>query len=877
MVWKVVNIADTGTASKFGADDTDKINKGFSGFDVDDYDINSDFLIRSGKLRIGDSDNSHYYLVVGSNLSANRTITYPLLTNDDIPVFQAHAQTLTNKTIDIKSNPLALRENSYLIFKDGSTYYSVNYLTGAINSNAAFSTVFQAIIDSIASFSPTVFTKIKIAPGIYDVNTEIDIIDKYNVHVQGAGDQITEIRAGPSLGASARIFDTHGSVSGTSKNLTANGIQRAFTVTVSAGDSTAFAAGDYVLLRSTKAYWATEAANKQGEIKQITAVDTGTGVITFSTPLFDTYNTADTASIIKINFAQNIVFSDLSINKDSGYTGTGEWFHMQFVNSFRLNNITAIDPTGSYDSCIRLQSCINGRINACHFIMNTNATTNEQYGLAILDCSQNITVTNCTSRGRFRHPFEAGTNKAGTNQEGLCRAIVFSACTGSDSHEAIFDTHHMAEGVQFIGCQVLGKRLSYGFQIRSPHTSVNNCYIQGSELDGINLEDMAIECDISNTTIIDSKSDGISLKSGYAVADTRISNCLIKNSVANGIEIQTGVNGTCIKDCTIVDNDADGIDLTNADNCVIEGNIIKNNTGWGIDFEASTCTNEILIGNFFSGNGSGAISDGAQTGNVEVANNGYGFTTATTDSTQTLKNKTFPLTFGSNPDGNSFNGTGITNPYLAATTNATVVRDGIFTAGTSTNTQGLLSGGGTAIGSSTMIFDTTEGLGPRYSTGAVANANAGLRWTTAFMRREWGAYMIVRILPSSTSDIRCFVGWSSDTAEIAGETTLNNFSGAGVGKRAGDTNWFTMVNDGDATEDRVDTGVAFAASAVTIELALNSTNFRSKIGTTTNTAVTTELPAASTDLSIHVEIETGAGAADKNIQIFPIYVRNGPI
>ena len=29
MVWKVINITDTGTASKFGADDTDKINKGF--------------------------------------------------------------------------------------------------------------------------------------------------------------------------------------------------------------------------------------------------------------------------------------------------------------------------------------------------------------------------------------------------------------------------------------------------------------------------------------------------------------------------------------------------------------------------------------------------------------------------------------------------------------------------------------------------------------------------------------------------------------------------------------------------------------------------------------------------------------------------------
>jgi hypothetical protein len=35
MVWKVINISDSGTSIKFGADDLDKVNKQLSGIDMD--------------------------------------------------------------------------------------------------------------------------------------------------------------------------------------------------------------------------------------------------------------------------------------------------------------------------------------------------------------------------------------------------------------------------------------------------------------------------------------------------------------------------------------------------------------------------------------------------------------------------------------------------------------------------------------------------------------------------------------------------------------------------------------------------------------------------------------------------------------------------
>ena len=53
-------------------------------------------------LKIQDSDASNSYTIASSNLAADRTITLPLLTGNDVPVFEAHAQTLTNK---ILTNP----------------------------------------------------------------------------------------------------------------------------------------------------------------------------------------------------------------------------------------------------------------------------------------------------------------------------------------------------------------------------------------------------------------------------------------------------------------------------------------------------------------------------------------------------------------------------------------------------------------------------------------------------------------------------------------------------------------------------------------------------------------------------------------------------
>jgi hypothetical protein len=64
--------------------------------------------------QINDISEDHQYIFGVSELVADRTITLPLLTGNDTFVFEAHAQTLTNKTIDGNNNTLTVLAASQL-------------------------------------------------------------------------------------------------------------------------------------------------------------------------------------------------------------------------------------------------------------------------------------------------------------------------------------------------------------------------------------------------------------------------------------------------------------------------------------------------------------------------------------------------------------------------------------------------------------------------------------------------------------------------------------------------------------------------------------------------------------------------------------------
>ena len=58
--------------------------------------------------QINDTSLDHQYIFAASELIADRTVTLPLLTGNDTFVFEAHAQTLTNKTIVAANNTITI-------------------------------------------------------------------------------------------------------------------------------------------------------------------------------------------------------------------------------------------------------------------------------------------------------------------------------------------------------------------------------------------------------------------------------------------------------------------------------------------------------------------------------------------------------------------------------------------------------------------------------------------------------------------------------------------------------------------------------------------------------------------------------------------------
>ena len=101
---------------------------------------------------IKDTDSSHSYNVVVSNLSANRNITLPLLSSNDTFVFANHTQTLSNKTINglTVTNPTfgGFSGSSKIFDSAGDEYLQLKNVSSAVN--------FATITNSATGNGPTI-------------------------------------------------------------------------------------------------------------------------------------------------------------------------------------------------------------------------------------------------------------------------------------------------------------------------------------------------------------------------------------------------------------------------------------------------------------------------------------------------------------------------------------------------------------------------------------------------------------------------------------------------------------------------------------------------------------------------------------------------
>jgi len=182
MTWKKVSNADAGDADHFGGNDGDKLADLLSGVDVDDVDINSDWKFRSAKKKLMNPANTFGYTEVASAIGGNRNVTEPLLTSDDTRVYEAHQQTLTGKTIDLKDNTFKHRRDAIIIFQDGGQTYARKYDGTLVDNDADPDDV---IVNALADLATDFGGDLYISHGSYDLSSHFAGFDIPNaVHVR---------------------------------------------------------------------------------------------------------------------------------------------------------------------------------------------------------------------------------------------------------------------------------------------------------------------------------------------------------------------------------------------------------------------------------------------------------------------------------------------------------------------------------------------------------------------------------------------------------------------------------------------------------------------------------------------------------------------
>ena len=481
-----------------------------------------------------------------------------------------------------------------------------------INGNGDFTSL-QPAIGALPATGGKIFVK----AGIYPITSTITITGS-NVQIQGEGMGITAFVADSAMTGNTPALEAFNAAAGTARPLVADTALGDTTFTTSPADAASFAAGDYILLYSDKEVDTEITTKHAGEIKQITAVDPTSGVITVDDQIFDTYTLGDSASVVGITMLQNITLSDFSITTTAPSSTLNVGFtHFRFIENLQIQRIEAHD---AYNAGIHLQSVRNANISVCfiHHISDVTPPSNERYGIVVGTASQNVSITGC----RFSHTRHAVTTggSSGTNQNGVQRNVVVANCTSMLADTAHFDTHQPIENVTFVGCVAIGgvPAISevYGFQMRGRNCSIIGC------------------------TVLQAIGRGIMLFGPVSSGASIVGN-MIANVKAIGSEFGTGiyfdapdpsdplgtsnhtVTGNVIKNC-------DGSAITNGgqnSDIVISGNIIQNTNSAvpGAAIQLTDAQRILITGNNISGTSeNGSIAMAGTSDNWQINQNYLG-------------------------------------------------------------------------------------------------------------------------------------------------------------------------------------------------------------------------------------------------------------
>ena len=167
----------------------------------------------------------------------------------------------------------------------------------------------QAAIDAVvAAGGGTVLVK----AGTYSLTASLTLTAS-NVRIIGEGMGVTNLVCAASMTGDTPAIAIGNSATGSDLSLTASTAVGDSSITMSPANTAMLSVGDWLLLKSNKQVDSENSSKFAGELHYVTAVDTGTGVVTLNDVIHDAYLTSDSARVCKINMIRNVTLQDMSV------------------------------------------------------------------------------------------------------------------------------------------------------------------------------------------------------------------------------------------------------------------------------------------------------------------------------------------------------------------------------------------------------------------------------------------------------------------------------------------------------------------------------------------------------------------------------------
>lgn len=499
---------------------------------------------------------------------------------------------------------------------------------GSTNDTAAL----QAAIDAL----PATGGLLQLPAGKVKV-TSLVIPASKRVTLAGAGTNLTNLVGdSTTAGYSSGVIVCKGSVAG---SIALSSDATVYSTSINVSSASGLAAGDWILVGSTAPHASNtnisvgNASQPRGEQVQIASITGNT--LTLVAPLRDTYTTAATGFVQKINFAEGLELRDMTVSHGDNAKAaniTSQLVYCQYARNIALENVTMRDGIGAG---LHLDSCRNVSVLNCVVVdlpgggAASNApggTARYGYGIDLKASTEDVLIDGLRA-SKVRH---AVTVDGLAGRSGVVRRVVISNGIATQCKGTAWDTHVNGDDIVFQNCSVSGTDYSFeastpnGFLIRSRNTKIIDANIERVSV-GIEIWGDAHRCQIIGGSIRRLIAIGPNVVKGIGISITGSNDAANPLSAAERVLIKNVTIEASDNELIKIAGNANGLQIVN--NRLANGNMANNASGVGassaISFLAGlTISNFLIRGNDIGNDpaySAGTVLDPGASGNMQRA------------------------------------------------------------------------------------------------------------------------------------------------------------------------------------------------------------------------------------------------------------------